>query len=144
MKHAVERHDGREDVPFSMKIVRKFYSALPRMIGEAVRISRKAESTGAELLNSKGEFSRCRIPRLVVKFGQEEGSDCDRGKQKCDESKNVTFRESKERSDECQKKASSNTKRNRQTGFQSPSIISFFESCSPDYRKRERVKSSVT
>ena len=115
------------------------------MIGEAVRILRNAESNTAEVLNSKSEFSRCQIPRLVVQFGKEDSSN--EVKERGEESKagNAGVRESKGRKVEFQnREASSNTQRSIQTGFQSPSIISFLNSRNTDCRNRERVISGVT
>ena len=46
---------------FVMKVVGYHRSALSRQIGEAVRISRRGE-----VLNSKSEYSRCKITRLSL------------------------------------------------------------------------------
>ena len=45
-------------------MVSKHRSALNRQIKEAVRIRRRGGAQG--ILNSKAEFNRCYIPRLVV------------------------------------------------------------------------------
>ena len=47
-----------------MKAVKHYRSALTRQIGEAVRIRRRGER--GSILNSKAEYDRCHIPRLVV------------------------------------------------------------------------------
>ena len=43
-------------------MVRSFQDPLTRQLSEAVRI----ELRGEEILNSKAEYSRCRVPRLRV------------------------------------------------------------------------------
>ena len=53
-----------------MRVVRSYKTALSRQIGEAVRIRRRG---GAGLiLNSKSEYNRCKIPRLVLEELDEE------------------------------------------------------------------------
>ena len=47
---------------FKMKVVGSFKDALSRQLSEAVRIDLR----GGGVLNSKTEYSRCRVPRLVV------------------------------------------------------------------------------
>ena len=39
------------------------------MVAEFVRIARRSEQKGIILLNSKGEYSRCTLPRLTVDEG---------------------------------------------------------------------------
>ena len=53
-----------EDPKFYMRVVNYFRTALRRHVAEAVRIRRR-DGAGS-ILNSKAEFNRCRIPRLVV------------------------------------------------------------------------------
>ena len=48
------------DPQFRLKIVSSFSDPQIRQLAEAVRI----ENRGADILNSKTEFSRCKIPRL--------------------------------------------------------------------------------
>ena len=60
----MEAHGGEEQPEFILRTVRFFRSALSRQVGEAVRIMRRG-GAGA-ILNSKSEFDRCRIPRLVL------------------------------------------------------------------------------
>ena len=45
-----------------MKVVGSFRDPLSRQLSEAVRIDLR----GGGVLNSKTEYSRCRVPRLVV------------------------------------------------------------------------------
>ena len=47
-----------------MRVVRNFKTALSRQIGEAVRIRRRGGA--GMILNSKSEYNRCKIPRLVL------------------------------------------------------------------------------
>ena len=63
IKHVTLEHDGREP-KFVLKLIRQFKSALARQVAEAVRIRRRGGEGG--ILNSKGEFNRCHIPRLRV------------------------------------------------------------------------------
>ena len=63
LKHQVLHHN-KEDTPFVMRAVSYHRSALSRQTAEAVRIMRRG-GEGA-ILNSKGEFNRCFIPRLML------------------------------------------------------------------------------
>ena len=68
-KHAQLDHADLEGKPvFTMKVVRSHYSALSRQIHEAVRIRRNEEN----ILNSKGQYNRCQLPRLTVKMGDKD------------------------------------------------------------------------
>ena len=62
-KHQLEEHNG-EEPKFYMRVVDHFRTALSRQVAEAVRIRRRGGA--GSILNSKAEFNRCRIPRLVV------------------------------------------------------------------------------
>ena len=68
-KHAVSCHSGEKRPTFGMKVVKTHSSARSRQIHEAVRIRRKAKTS--TILNSKSEYSRCRLPRLVVETWKE-------------------------------------------------------------------------
>ena len=64
-KHQEQAHADEEEPPkFIMRVVRFCKTPLSRQIGEAVRIRRRGGE--GSILNSKAEYSRCRIPRLVV------------------------------------------------------------------------------
>ena len=63
-KHQEEVHGGGEEPKFIMKVVRSFKTALSRQVGEAVRIRRRGGE--GNILNSKAEYRRSRIPRLVI------------------------------------------------------------------------------
>ena len=51
---------------FKIKIISTFKDPLTRQIAESVRIDRR----GVEILNSKSEYSRCRIPRLKINLDE--------------------------------------------------------------------------
>ena len=61
---ALEHPDLDGDPQFRFKIVATFSDPLTRQLAEAVRI----EKRGPEILNSKSEFSRCRVPRLRLEL----------------------------------------------------------------------------
>ena len=63
VNHQSLEHPG-EPPDFQFKMVSSHRSALSRQVREAVRIRRRGGM--GSILNSKGEFSRCYIPRLVV------------------------------------------------------------------------------
>ena len=63
IKHWADSHGELQEPPqFKFKVVASFKDALTRQVSEAVRI----ELRGAGVLNSKSEYSRCRIPRLTI------------------------------------------------------------------------------
>ena len=63
VKHWLSAHAELLEPPkFRMKVVGSFKDALSRQLSESVRIDLR----GGGVLNSKTEYSRCRIPRLVV------------------------------------------------------------------------------
>ena len=63
IKHWLSSHEELLSPPkFKFKLVRSFKDPLTRQLSEAVRI----ELRGTEILNSKSEYSRCRVPRLTV------------------------------------------------------------------------------
>ena len=61
--HMEHQHGGGEPA-FVMRVVECHQNALSRQTGNAVRIMRR-EGAGS-ILNSRGEFNRCYIPRLMV------------------------------------------------------------------------------
>ena len=69
-KHQGAVHGLEEEPQFIIRPVRFYKTALSRQIGEAGRIRRRG-GAGA-ILNSKSEFSRCKIPRLVLEEIDEE------------------------------------------------------------------------
>ena len=63
VKHWATSHPELKSPPkFKMKIVSSFQDAMTRQISESVRIDMR----GGGVLNSKTEYSRCRLPRLVI------------------------------------------------------------------------------
>ena len=62
---ATDVHQG-EFVDFKMKVVRRHQSALFRQVHEAVWLNRISQDPGVKVLNSKGEYNRCKLPRLQV------------------------------------------------------------------------------
>ena len=64
-KHKMMEH-LEEEVVFSMKVLKQHRSAFERQVIEAVLI--EMEDDGS-LLNSKGGFNRCALPRLQVMIG---------------------------------------------------------------------------
>ena len=68
VRHQKMEHPG-EPPAFVFKVVSSHRTALNRQIKEAVRIRRRGRA--ASILNSKSEFNRCQIPRLVVEVEDE-------------------------------------------------------------------------
>merc|ERR1712082_139601 len=66
-KHWKNHHAGKK-TEFKFRIISFHNSALDRQISEAVRISRTG---GEKILNSRGEFNRCELVRIVAKETQE-------------------------------------------------------------------------
>ena len=62
-KHQQMEHNGAEP-EFIFKVISSHKTALSRQVKEAVRIRRRGGATN--ILNSRAEFNRCHIPRLVV------------------------------------------------------------------------------
>ena len=78
-KHQSLLHEG-EPPQFLFRVVSYHRTALNRQIKEAVRIRRRGGASG--ILNSKAEFNRCYIPRLVM---EEEGEEARMAKEKREE-----------------------------------------------------------
>ena len=68
-KHQCIEHEGEEPA-FIFKVVSQHRTALSRQVKEAVRIRRRGGA--GSILNSRGEFNRCHIPRLVVEIEDQE------------------------------------------------------------------------
>ena len=69
VRHQAMVHEG-EKPEFLFKVISTHRTALNRQIREAVRIRRRGGA--GNILNSKAEFSRCHIPRLVVEIEDDE------------------------------------------------------------------------
>ena len=54
-----------------MKVKSTFRSAIERQVSEAVAIARE-ESSGTNLMNSKAEYNRCKLPRLNTKVFEDQ------------------------------------------------------------------------
>ena len=63
VKHWLIHHQEMQCPPaFRYKVIASFKDPMTRQLSEAVRI----ELRGSGILNSKSEYSRCRVPRLRV------------------------------------------------------------------------------
>ena len=58
----IMKHQGEGEPEFQFKVVKHFKSAPTRQVGETIRLERRGFSS----LNSKGEYNRCKISRLVL------------------------------------------------------------------------------
>ena len=68
-KHWLSCHRGKEKPKFGVKIIKSFTSSMVRQLWECIRIRRRLQEQAkgeVRLLNSKSEYSRCSLPRLVV------------------------------------------------------------------------------
>ena len=63
LKHHVLHHRGQGEPTFHLRAVKFFKTALSRQIAEACRIQKLGEDA---VLNSKDEFNRSKIRRLVI------------------------------------------------------------------------------
>ena len=70
-KHQVLEHPDQQKVKFKMKVIKQHRSAFQRQVHEAVLIQL---NSGGEILNSRGEYNRCNLPRLAVMFGENESN----------------------------------------------------------------------
>ena len=68
-KHQQLHHDGAPPI-FHLRAVSYHRTALSRQVAEAVRIRRRG-GAGA-ILNSKGEYNRCHVPRLRLEDEESE------------------------------------------------------------------------
>ena len=66
-KHKLLEHP-EEEVTFSMKVLKKHYSAFERMVTESTLITHNHNTSN--ILNSKSGYNRSCIPRLTVSMGQ--------------------------------------------------------------------------
>ena len=63
MKHLTVTHPELQDPPkFIIRVVASFQDAMSSQLIEAVRIDLRGEN----VLNSKSEYSRCKVPKLVI------------------------------------------------------------------------------
>ena len=75
LKHLSEDHPGCDpsDIKFGMSVVKSHKSSFERQLFESILIFR----AGKNILNSKSEFSRCKVPRLSIMVGEESQQDAD-------------------------------------------------------------------
>ena len=71
LKHAVDRHEGTnpENIEFRMKVLQYHKTAYERQVSESIKIRNNSKH---HILNSKGEYNRCALPRLGLKIGTKE------------------------------------------------------------------------
>ena len=71
LRHLLEMHgvEKKKDVEFGIRVLRYTRSSFERQILESVLIQNSREH---HVLNSRSEFNRCAIPRLVSKLGEKE------------------------------------------------------------------------
>ena len=66
-KHYMNKHRQEKQKPeFKMVAVKFFQSAFIRQLSEAVRLRRRTQQPNTTIMNSRGEYSRHRLPRLIV------------------------------------------------------------------------------
>ena len=69
LKHYVLYHQQeikKEEMEFGMRVRETFHTAIERQVAEAVTISFENKK-GKILMNSKGEYNRCYLPRISTK-----------------------------------------------------------------------------
>ena len=66
-KHKLLEHP-EEEVSFTMKVLKKHYSAFERMVTESTLITHNSNTSN--ILNSKSGYNRSCIPRLTVSMAQ--------------------------------------------------------------------------
>ena len=83
LKHYLKYHREMkmEEIKIGMKIRSTFRSAIERQISEAVAIYREEES-GTELMNSKAEYNRCKLPRLNTQSLTEQMKEAEKEKER--------------------------------------------------------------
>ena len=65
-----------------MKVVRRHKTCLFRQVHEAVRLNRISKCPGVKILNSRGEYNRCKLVRLQVADEFKDPNDQDDGEEK--------------------------------------------------------------
>ena len=133
-KHVTDVHQG-EFVDFRMKVVRRHKTCLLRQVHEAVRLHRISRNPGVKILNSRGEYNRCKLVRLQVadesnefKDPNEQGGGDEKYTFPCKQQKakpkaDRDFRESKDKP----KVNDSSSDQANQVNFQSTSNINDFQ-----------------
>ena len=109
-KHQRLEHNG-EQQNFHFKVVSQHRTALGRQVREAIRIRRRGGAEGG-VLNSKAEYNRSHIPRLMVELEQDEAKRQREEQEQLDKeemekilrSMDMTWEEKKSRTKELQEK----------------------------------------
>ena len=65
-KHVSEEHSDNINIRFEMKLIKKHFSAISRLVHESVLIDRTSKANDLNILNSKGEWGRTHLPRLKI------------------------------------------------------------------------------
>ena len=73
-KHFMDKHRQEDRPAFKMVAVRFFRSAFIQQLSEAVRLRRRTQQANTIIMNSRGEYSRSRLPRLMIE--EPVGLDC--------------------------------------------------------------------
>ena len=69
-KHVSLVHGSDDCMPvFDIRVVKFCKTAIERQVLEAVRIAYRASEPGVVIMNSKSEFNRCTLPRIVMFCG---------------------------------------------------------------------------
>ena len=78
LKHVIINHEDEDlsSVRFGMKIIGFYRSSFERQMSEAVTINQEKDIH--EILNSKGEFNACELPRLTTRLGEQESQEWER------------------------------------------------------------------
>ena len=86
LKHYLQYHRNirMEEIEFGMKVRASFKSAIERQISEAVAISLE-EKSGTQLMNSKAEYNRCKLPRLNTQSIEDQIKEVEEGRKKSKE-----------------------------------------------------------
>ena len=71
LRHCVEVHGetNPDEIEFGMQVISCHTSAFHRQLSEAVQIEMHS---GPYLLNSKLEYSRCNLPKMMLKLGNDD------------------------------------------------------------------------
>ena len=70
-KHVELAHSSDSTKPeFDVRIIKFCKTAIERQVFEAVQIASRANEQGVTILNSKSEFNRCSLPRIVMYCGE--------------------------------------------------------------------------
>ena len=81
-KHETLIHGDINNKPYYDVRVKKFCKTpIERQVLEAVTIAARANETGVYIMNSKSEFNRCTLPRIVMYSGDKSEEDTNKAGQ---------------------------------------------------------------